>query len=302
VTQLLTGPTQQDRFKPSIPSAITVQRCGTGACDCSSSEESPAGFSDLQRQREKTPVSKDVVLILSPARERADALTEAAVMAPDAQIVFAESLQEMVKKLKGLKAPVKTLFLLGHSNADGDIVFETPGKSEFVRAETIAESVKGIVQVENIDFHSCAVAVSPGEIEKVRTALKAKKARGSTCELVRQVARPINGPGKKPITDRRTFDLNKPENRKLFDAGLKMIRDAFGDDRKKCITNDSEEGYFQTHGKLIAVWANPECIAGNDAFDKSKSVCFSDLKLEKVDPSKNPVIDENQCKIVEVGK
>jgi hypothetical protein len=207
----------------------------------------------------------------------------------------------MVKNLKALKVPVKTLFFVGHSDADGDIVFETHKTRNFVPAETIAKSVKGVVQVENIDYQGCAVAVSPGEIDKVRKALNAKKARGSTCELVRQVAGPIKV-GKKSITDRQTFDLTKPANRKLFDAGFKKLHDAFGDDRKKCITNDSEEGYFQAHGKLIAVWANPESIAGNNAFDKSNSVCYGELKIENVDPSKNPVIDENKCKIVEVGK
>jgi hypothetical protein len=265
----------------------------------------PAGGSPAPKPA--PPAPKDVVLILSPDSEKADAVTEAAVIAPDGQILFANSLQDMVNKLKSLKAPVRTLFLLGHSTAEGDIAFETPGKPgkpgkvEFVRAETIAQRVKGIVQVENIDFHGCAVAVSPREMDKVRTALNATKARGSTCELVRQVAGPIKGPGKKPITDRATFDLSNAVNRKLFDAGLKMLRDSFGDDRKKCIINDTEDGYFQAHGKLIAVWANPESIAGNNAFDKSKSICYNDLKLEQVDPSKDPVIDENQCKLIVLG-
>ncbi|PZR99664.1 MAG: hypothetical protein DLM67_03230 [Candidatus Nephthysia bennettiae] len=250
--------------------------------------------------KKKGPDPKDVVLILSPASEKGDAAAEAAVMAPDGQILYATSLPEMVNKLKALKAPVKTLFFVGHSTADGDIVFETPGKSNFVPAGKIAQSVKNVVQVENIDFHGCAVAVSPRELDKVRVALSAKKAVGSTCELVRQVAGPIKVGGR-AITDRKTFDLTKDENRKVFDKGLKMLRDSFGDDRKKCIINDSEDGYFQAHGRLVAVWANPESIAGNDAFDKGKSICYGALKHEKVDPSKNPVIDENQCKLVELG-
>jgi hypothetical protein len=52
---------------------------------------------------------------------------------------------------------------------------------------------------------------------------------------------------------------------------------------------------------LVALWANPESIAGNNAFDKGKSICYGALKQERVDPSKNPVIDENQCKLVELG-
>jgi len=285
----------------AVSALLTVQRCGDGPCGCA---EEAAG--DLAVQREpkddkKDTGPRDVVLILSPTSERADALTEAAVMAPGAQIVYATSVKEMIDRLKALKTPVKTLYFVGHSTADGDIVFETPSKRDFVRAETIAQKVKGVIQAESVDFHGCAAAVSPGEIDKVRAALKAKRARASTCEVVRQVAGPITAPGNKAITDRATFDLTKPENRKLFDAGLKKLRDSFGDERKKCVINDSEDGYFQAHGRLVAVWANPESIAGNNAFDKDKSVCYEALKLEKLDPSKNPVIDENQCKLVELG-
>ena len=134
----------------------------------------PAGGSPAPKPA--PPAPKDVVLILSPDSEKADAVTEAAVIAPDGQILFANSLQDMVNKLKSLKAPVRTLFLLGHSTAEGDIAFETPGKPgkpgkvEFVRAETIAQRVKGIVQVENIDFHGCAVA--GGELSPLRLVLR----------------------------------------------------------------------------------------------------------------------------------
>jgi hypothetical protein len=242
---------------------------------------------------------KDVVVILNPPEERDDVIAEAAVLTPDAEVLSATSVKEMVEKLKTLKVPAKTLYLMGHSTADGDIVFETPNRRDFVPAAKIADRVKDVVQVENIDFHGCAVGVSPAEIDKLRAALKAKKATGSTCELMRQVSRPIVVRAK-AITDRRTIDLSNPENRKVFDKGLKNLRDLFTDGKSKCIINDSEDGYFRAHGKLVAVWANPESIAGNNAFDKSKSICYGDLKHEKVDPSKNPVVDENQCKLVEV--
>jgi hypothetical protein len=281
---------------------VPVQRCGPIPCDCADEADQ-----SVQRQPkgDKTPppappAPKDVVLILNSPKERADATTEAAVLAPGGEILYATSLAEMVSKLKAVKGSVRTLYFMGHTNADGDIVFETPDKMDFVPAAKIAAGVKGAVKVDNVDFHGCAVAVSPGELDKVRVALSAKKAQGSTCEVVRQVAGPIKV-GKTAITDRSTFDLSKAENRKVFDAGLRQLRDSFTDDRKHCIINDSEDGYFQAKGRLIAVWANPESIAGNEAFDKAKSVCYSRLKVEKVDPSKNPVIDEQQCKILEFG-
>jgi hypothetical protein len=285
---------------------IPVQRCGPIPCNCQSEADGEADPS-VQRQPkgDKTqppppPAPKDVVLILNSPKERADATTEAAVLAPGGEIVYATSLAEVVSKLKTVKGPVRTLYFMGHSNAEGDIVFETPGKMDFVPAAKIAEGVKGVVKVDNVDFHGCAVAVSPAELDKVRVALSAKKAEGSTCEVVRQVAGPIKV-GKTAITDRSTFDLSKAENRRVFDAGLRQLRDSFGDDRKHCIINDSEDGYFQAKGRLVAVWANPESIAGNEAFDKGKSVCYSRLKVEKIDPSKHPVIDEEQCKILQFG-
>jgi hypothetical protein len=304
VTELLTRRVRRNPFFNSLDAAMVVQRCGPAACDCAATDDRDGGFTTVQRdaQKAKQPAPKDVVVILSPPNEKADAATNAAVMAPGAQLIYATSPNEMVTKLKALKQPVKTLFFLGHSNADGDIVFESPGKQDVVPAAKIAEAVKGVITAEAIDFQGCAVAVSPEEMDKVRTAVKATKARGSTCELVRQVAGPIVAPGKKAITDPKSFDLSKPENRKLFDAGMKKLHEAFGDDRKKCIVNDSEGGYFQAGGRLVAIWANPESIAGNEAFDKGKSVCYSALKVEKVDPKKHPVIDENQCKLVEVEK
>jgi hypothetical protein len=292
---------------------IPLQRCGPVPCDCPSEADKDGadrGETDVAVQRQpkggKTPPPapppqpKDVVLILNPPKERADAVTEAAVLAPGGEIIYATSLAEVVSKLKALKGPVRTLYFMGHSDADGDIVFEGPSTRDFIPAAKVAEGVKGAATVENIDFHGCAAAVSPGELDKVRTALSAKKAQGSTCEVVRQVAGPIKVSGK-AITDRATFDLSKPANRKVFDAGMKKLRDSFGDDRRHCIINDSDDGYFEAKGRLVAVWANPESIVGNEAFDKDKSVCYNRLPVEKVDPSKHPVIDEQQCKILQLG-
>lgn len=283
------------------------------ALDLPSSEETMT-LSSVQRapedhkskpapQGEKKKLEpRDVVIILHTDSNKAVAVTEAALIAPGAQILYATSLQDLVKQLKTVKIPVRTLFLMGHSNADGDIVFETLGQLDFVPAERIAQSLKGVIQVENIDFGGCAVGVSPREMDKVRVALNATRARGSTCELVKQVVGPIKTPEGKAITDRKMFDLTNKKNKDLFDRGFKMLHDALKDDRKKCIINDSEDGYFQAHGQLLAIWANPESIAGDASFDKSKSVCYGDLKTEVVDPSKNPVIDENQCEIVETRR
>jgi hypothetical protein len=66
--------------------------------------------------------------------------------------------------------------------------------------------------------------------------------------------------------------------------------------------NDSVEGYFQAGGKLIAYWANPGSMADDTAWDDNKSICYRDLKVEKVDPTKKlPVIGPDDCKLIELG-
>jgi hypothetical protein len=63
------------------------------------------------------------------------------------------------------------------------------------------------------------------------------------------------------------------------------------------------DGYFQAGGRLVAYWANPGSMAQDDGWDDSKSVCFKDLKQEKIDPTKKlPVIGPDDCKVVEIGK
>jgi hypothetical protein len=43
-------------------------------------------------------------------------------------------------------------------------------------------------------------------------------------------------------------------------------------------------------------------MADETAWDDSKSICYRDLKVEKVDPTKKlPVIGPDDCKLIELG-
>jgi hypothetical protein len=43
-------------------------------------------------------------------------------------------------------------------------------------------------------------------------------------------------------------------------------------------------------------------MADEKAWDDTKSTCYKDLKVQKVDPTKKlPVIDPNDCKLIELG-
>lgn len=243
------------------------------------------------------PATQDIAVLLDP---KDDFVTLATVLAPGAQVVHAKSVDDLTKQLKLIKGPIRTLYFVGHMNEDGDLLFTAPGKMDYVPAATVAAKIKGSAKVEALDFRGCNLGQSPAEMNKVTVALNARRATGSTCTLVSQIAGPIKVDGR-PIT--QPEDLKEKKVQTAFDAGFKKAREAFIDKRKNCIVNDSTEGYFQAGARLLAYWANPGSMAEDDAWDDSKSICYKNLKLEKIDPSKKlPVIGPDDCKLVEVGK
>ena len=253
----------------------------------------------LQRapKEEEKVVPQDFAVLLSPDK---DFVTLASAIAPGAKVLHATSVDDLAKQLKAIKVPVGTLYFVAHMNEDGDLLFTSPGKLTYVPAEAIAAKIMGSAQVESIDFRGCSIAQAPAEMNKIRVALKATRITGSTCTFVKQVADPIKIGGK-AIT--RPEHLNDKKVKSAFDAGFKKLHELFVDAKKKCIINDSVDGYFQTGGRLIAVWVNPGSMAEEEGWDDNKSICYKDLKVEKVDPTKKlPVIGPDDCKLVEVGK
>jgi hypothetical protein len=243
----------------------------------------------------------DFAVLLSPDK---DFVTLATVIAPGAKILHATSVDDLARQLKAIKGPIGTLYFVVHMLDDGALMFETPGTTgimDFVLAETIATKIKGSVQVESLDFRGCQFAQAPAEMDKIRLALTATKITGGTCSLVTQTANPIKTVGGKEIT--KPEQLKDQKVKADFVAGRKKVRELFLDNKKKCIINDSVDGYFQTGGKLIAVWANPGSMADETGWDDTKSICYDKLKTEKIDPTKKlPVIDPDDCKLIEVGK
>jgi hypothetical protein len=255
------------------------------------------GTSGVAVQRQPKAAPQDFAILLDPDERF---VTQTKVIAPGATVLHASSLDELVKKLKAIKGPIGTLYFMAHMTADGDILFTSPGKMTFERAEVIADKIKGSTKVENIDFRGCEIAQAPAGMEKIRTALKATTIRGSTCGVVTQVGDPVKVGGKEITKPEQLKDANV---KKQFNAGLKKLRKLFIDGKDKCIINDSEAGYFQTGGKLIAVWVNPGSMADTEGWDKTKSICHKDLKVEKVDPTtKMPIIGPDDCKLLEIGK
>ena len=88
----------------------------------------------LQREpkKEETPVSQDLAVLLDPDP---NFVTLASVLAPGARILHATSVDDLAKQLKAIKGPIGTLYFVGHMNEDGDLLFTSPGKQDYVPAE-----------------------------------------------------------------------------------------------------------------------------------------------------------------------
>lgn len=258
---------------------------------------------DVKKEEAKDPkqaaptTSQDLAVVFG---DDVGLSTMASVLAKDVPVVVVRTADDLAKELKRIKGPLKTLYFFAHMTPEGDLMFHTPGKQDYVPAEKIAEKVKGAVQVENLNFQGCGIAQAPAEMNLIAISLKATKSRGSTCTLVEQTAPPVKVNGK-PIT--RPEQLLDKNVKAAFDKGLKDARALFVDKKKNCILNNTVDGYFAAGGRLIAHWANPGSMADETGWDDTKSICYKDLKTVQLDPTKKlPVIDPDDCKLIELGK
>ena len=261
-------------------------------------DQSIGGFYPTRYAKGSKVGPQDFAVLLDPKQ---DFVTIATVIAPNAKILHATSLDDLAKQLKAVKGPIRTLFFVAEMLEDGALGFTAPGKLDFVSAEEIAEKIKGTVQIQSLDFRGCHVGQAPAEMNKIKSAVKATKVTGSTCGLVSQISDPIVQANGVKIT--KKDQLKNPKVKIEFDKGFKLVHELFVDAKKKCILNDSLDGYFQTGGRLLAYWANPGSMSDDTGWDDTKSICYKDLKTEKVDPTKKlPVIGPDDCKLVELGK
>jgi Domain of unknown function (DUF4157) len=272
--------------------AHVVQQAGAG----------PAIQRDVKKEETKDPkqaatTSQDLAVVFG---DDVGLSTMASVLAKDVPVVIVRTPDDLAKQLKSIKGPLKTLYFFAHMTDDGNLMFHTRSKQDYRPAAEIAEKVKGTVQVENLNFQGCSIAQAPAEMNRIAVSLKATRARGSTCTLVEQTAPPVKVDGKPIIRPEQLLDKRV---KAAFDKGLKDARDLFVDKKKNCILNDTVDGYFQAGGRLIAHWANPGSMADETGWDDTKSICYKDLKTVQLDPNqKLPVIDEDDCKLIELAK
>ena len=248
----------------------------------------------VRRDEDEAAAKQDFVLLMSPGLT-----AEAAVLAPGAQLVRVATPEEMADALRALEFPIKTLFIISHSLASGDLGFESGNRTSFVRPETLAEKLAGSLAADRapelIDFRGCSLGSSPPGMEKIRAVLGAKAAVAGNCFMITWIQGPVVLDETR-ITSRSQISSG---SRPGFEAGLRLLVDSFKR-AADCILDRSEDAYFRAAGKMVAQWASPEFSTD---WDERKSLCYKDLSVVPVDPSTTPDASPGiagHCKLIRI--
>ncbi|HEU0202082.1 MAG TPA: DUF4157 domain-containing protein [Burkholderiaceae bacterium] len=243
----------------------------------------------------KTPA--DVVVLMDE-----DSLAQANIIAPGAILLRVDSPEKMASELARVQAPFKTLFVMSHSLASGDLGFKQGNTTNYVRPEKVAAAIKGAIPADRapatVDFRGCSLGATPGAMDQIRTAVGAQTAIGANCFMVQQT----NGPIKlnRGVEVRKRSDL-KESDKEEFALGLKMLGDAFGP-AKKCIIDATEDAYFRANGQWVALWVNH---IFSTEWDQRASRCYATVARETVPAAeaagkKLTAMVTGDCKVVRV--
>lgn len=253
-------------------------------------------------QADTTPkVRKDVIVVLSSVKNTPLG-KEASALAPGVKPLRADSPQALAAVLKSVKEPIGTLYLVGHAIPSGDLAFDTEDSLEFELPSTVAKALKGAIKPEfaplTVDFRSCSIGQSPTAMDEIRASVGAGAALGGTCSMVVLDGGPVKLDGKAITRPSQVTDANRADFEKGFKAQIAAFKDS-----KACLIDSSQEGYFRSSGKLFAVWFSPEEVG--TTFDSRKSVCYSTLKPQLVDPAKLKEGDldpgvQGECRLIRV--
>jgi len=232
-----------------------------------------------------------VVLLDTTLKALADTL------APGAEILKAADPAAMAKGLKGIKYPIKTLFVISHSLDNASIGFG----HQFILPDNLAKELKGSIaaglEPDLIDFRGCRIGMTPPGMEMIRAALGARAAVGGTCWMLTLA----NGP-----FDLGDGDVVSPKRPRVYSTeelnrGLQMTLKSFGPSRK-CVLNATISSYFAAGGKLVAAWYTPR---RSTEFDPLYSKCYTELTPKVVDPAevaKAQSSTSHDCQLIKVEK
>ena len=244
----------------------------------------------LQREPNQKKKRQDVVIV-GEGLKNGEELGR--LLSPEGHVIRVRSLGDVAAALAKLKFPIGTIYFAVHSAPNGAMQFGD--KEGVIEPAEIAARLKGKISVDNVpdavDFRGCSVGSSPAAMNRLSAAIGAKSAVAGTCFSIIDRSTPIKI-GEKPITKRSDVTA---KNRPLFERLFQRTADRFGE-KKKCILNRTEEGFFAAGGVFIVPWFNP---VDSKEWIPGKSVCYNEISPETVDPQK-ALSDVQHCRIIRV--
>jgi hypothetical protein len=234
----------------------------------------------------------DVVVLLDPAiKALADTL------APGAEVLKPASPAAMAKALKGIKHPIKTLFILSHSLDNASIGFG----HQFVLPQNLATELKDSIaqglEPDLIDFRGCRIGMTPPGMELIRAALNAGAAVGGTCWMLTLANGPFDLGDGEVVSPKRPKSYTTAE----YNKGLEFTLKSFGPARK-CVLSATLNSYFAAGGKLVAAWYTPRRAT---EFDPLYSKCYTEITPKTVNPAevaKAQSSTSHDCQLIRVEK
>ena len=248
------------------------------------------GAASVQRDPKKdapppapVPAAKtDVSIVLSESE--AD-LAEGGAYAKT--VLRVTDVADAAAKLKALNAPIGKLFVVSHSNAAGQVQFNSSiGTISWVPIQDLAKALKGAAAIDEVDFRGCKVGDAPAAMESFRQTVGAQSTKGSNCWTFIQRATPltidgvdVTSPSQIPKGQEKAFDqalLQQLANMKAANGtGVQhcLVGLAAGERANAANLAKVWKLYWANKGNLIASWGSPDY---NEDWQKD-SICSKDM-------------------------
>ncbi|MCE2945585.1 MAG: DUF4157 domain-containing protein [Betaproteobacteria bacterium] len=198
------------------------------------------------------------------------------------------SVDDARDKLKALGAPIGTLYVISHSTSSGKLEFVgASGGVSWTPAEELADRLKGVVNIDRVDFRGCKMGDSGNTLETFRDRVGAQSAKGTNCWSFIARMTPLTLGGV-PVTRK---DQIPADRRRDFDAALlqqvEILKADDGTSVKDCMIGLSPKKranaanlaepwklYWANQGRLVSSWASPKF---NRNWQQGESICTRDM-------------------------
>jgi hypothetical protein len=239
----------------------------------------------IQRDDKDKPARIDIAVVLDGD---AESMRAAQALAPKVVRVYDPS--DIKTALTGAGGAIRTLYVVSHSNAAGELKFESSiGTIHWKKLSDISAELKGALPSDKapqvVDFRGCKLGEATEELGRFKQAAGAGSVKASNCWTFDTVVGPITLDG----VDITSESQLTPQNTANFETGLRRLINSVktGDGRviKDCILGlgpgesadrnlaKIKSQYFAGKGSITGEWASPEYNQNWQAGSK----CFKDL-------------------------